>query len=287
MAMIAPAWIEVRGRLVQPDESVQPDGDRVLVEVPGEVDERLEEVVPGEEEVEQGDGDDRRPGLRDDDRHQDAQGSGAVDRGRLVELAGDRHEELAEQEHVEGVGEEVRDDQRQPRADPTEALIHGVGRNDRDEAGQDDGGDQRRHDQLLERDVEARQSVGDEHGRDQRPGHAEPGDDAGVEQQLGKVEDPGHGREVVPVKIESGRRLERAPAALPLDEDVGFVRDRRITLASRPLSTRASSRVPSSNGTIMIGYSSPSIVAVSGDIGRIGWRGSDICSGLFSPVMNP
>ena len=37
----------------------------------------------------------------------------------------------------------------------------------------------------------------------------------------------------------------------------------------------------------MTGYSSPSIVAVSGDIGRIGWRGSVICSELFSPVMNP
>ena len=64
MAMIAPGLDEVGRRLVQPDEAVQADGDRVLVEVSGEVDERLEEVVPGEEEVEQGDGDDRRPGLR-------------------------------------------------------------------------------------------------------------------------------------------------------------------------------------------------------------------------------
>ena len=40
--------------------------------------------------------------------------------------------------------------------------------------------------------VEAGQAVGDEHGRDQRAGHAEPGDDAGVEQQPGKVERLGH-----------------------------------------------------------------------------------------------
>ena len=66
------------------------------------------------------DRDDRRDRLRHDHRAQDPERARAVDHRGLVQVARDRHEVLAQQEDVVGVGEEVRDDQRQPGPVPAE-----------------------------------------------------------------------------------------------------------------------------------------------------------------------
>ena len=140
------------------------DGQRLEVGLAGEVEEWQEEVIPREEEVEKADGHDRRKCERQDDRSQDPEGACPVDHRGVVELARDRQEILAEEEHVERVGEEVRNDERQPRPVPAELREDRVGRDERDLEGQDDRGDQDDEQGVVEREPEPGEAIGDERG---------------------------------------------------------------------------------------------------------------------------
>ena len=97
--------------------------------------------------------------------------AGAIDRRRLVHLARDRHEVLAHQEHVEGVGEERRHEQRQPGPDPAELDEDRVGRDDRHRGGQEDRRDEQQEQQVPAGEPEAGEAVGHERARDERPDH--------------------------------------------------------------------------------------------------------------------
>ena len=127
------------------------DRERLELGLRREVDQRPEEVVPRVDEVEDRDRDDHRPGLRQDDRDQRPERAGPVDRGRLVHLARDRQQVLAQQEHVVGVGEERRDEQRQPGPDPAELDEDRVGRDERHRGRQEDRRDQQREQQRSGR----------------------------------------------------------------------------------------------------------------------------------------
>ena len=93
-------------------------------------------------------------------------GLGAIDHRGLVEVARDRHEVLAQQEHVVGVGEEVRDDQRQPRPVPAELGEDHVVRQERHLDRQDDRRDQDDEQDVLAREAEPGEAVGDEDADD-------------------------------------------------------------------------------------------------------------------------
>src|SRR5437660_565715 len=87
-----------------------------------EIDQRTEEVVPGEDEGEDSGGRERRQRERQDDAPIDAKGAATVDLGGLVELARQTAEELHQQEDEEGVDrQELRHHQRQEGVDPAEA----------------------------------------------------------------------------------------------------------------------------------------------------------------------
>ena len=92
-------------------EERQPDGRRVLVEVP-EVDERVEQVVPGPHEREDRQRRERRLGERQVDPAEDLPRVGAVDPGGVGELARDGQEELAQQERPERAAQQGADPQR-------------------------------------------------------------------------------------------------------------------------------------------------------------------------------
>src|SRR5450755_1225312 len=82
------------------------EGERERVGVlPGEVEERPEEIIPGEDEMEEGRDDQDRGAERDDDPPEDAPFAAPVDPGGLAELLGNGPEELAHQEDVEGASE--------------------------------------------------------------------------------------------------------------------------------------------------------------------------------------
>jgi hypothetical protein len=71
--------------------------------------ERPEELVPGPDEGDDHGGQDGRPGQWDGDPGEDLQLRGAVQAGRLEQLLGELHEELAEDEHCGGVDRERQD----------------------------------------------------------------------------------------------------------------------------------------------------------------------------------
>ena len=171
MVISAAAWISGRLGVVQRVVLLDRDRQRLQVRLAGQVQQRQEEVVPREEEVEQADRGDRRHRQRQDDRAQDPERARAVDHRRLVEVARDRHEVLAQQEHVERVGEEVRDDQRQPRPGPAQLGEHArTSGSSVTWNGQDDRRDQDDEQDVLAGEPEAGEPVGHEgrrqHGAD-------------------------------------------------------------------------------------------------------------------------
>src|SRR5215212_2249762 len=85
----------------QGGELSQGHGQGPAVGVVAGVQQRVEEVVPGVEELEQGHRGDRRLGQGYDHPGQDLQVAGPVDPGRVRQLLGDGQEELAEQEDRE------------------------------------------------------------------------------------------------------------------------------------------------------------------------------------------
>ena len=131
--MMLPAWI--RFAFVDALEARQADRQRLDVVVAGEVDQRPEEVVPrvDERKIETATTTGQAWGRITEREHPER--AGPVDRGRLVQVARDRQQVLAHQEHVVGVGEEGRDQQRQPRPHPAELHEQRVGRDEGHGAG--------------------------------------------------------------------------------------------------------------------------------------------------------
>ena len=123
------------------------NGERERVIVAPRVHQRVEEVVPRVEELEQRHRGDAR--LRQGDHHsgQHLELVGAVDAGGVGELLGDGEEELAEQEDVEGGAQELWDDQRLESVDPAQQLEDAEHRDHRHLARQH----HRRHDQQEQR----------------------------------------------------------------------------------------------------------------------------------------
>ena len=108
----APARIEPNGFAARAATVVdvvgQRHGERLQVVLLGDQ-ERPQELVPGPDEGDDHRGDDGRPRQRDGDPAQDRELRGAVDAGRLEQLAGQLHEELAEDEDRRGVDRERQD----------------------------------------------------------------------------------------------------------------------------------------------------------------------------------
>jgi hypothetical protein len=84
------------------------------------VDERVEEVVPRVQKLEECDRGYRRLGQGDYDPPQYLEVVRSLDSGRIRQLLRDRHEELSEQEDRKCVAEEARDDQRLETSYPME-----------------------------------------------------------------------------------------------------------------------------------------------------------------------
>src|SRR5439155_16634602 len=111
-------------------------------------DERLPEVVPVVQEDEDGGRRQGRRRERQQDVDQYLQRPRAVQRGRLVEIAGDAEERLAQQERDQRPSEPVRNDQRPERIEPVELLVDEEERHDGDLARQEHAAEQE-HEQRL------------------------------------------------------------------------------------------------------------------------------------------
>src|SRR6478672_11196148 len=146
-----------RGELLQP---YRERPDLVVVE---RVDQWTEEVVPCVEELEESDGRDR--GLRDFHDHvpHDLELVRAVDPGGVHELAGDRQEELAQQEDRERVTEERGHDQRLEGSDPSDLLEKEEQRHDRDLTRQHHRRDHQQEHRALSSPSDDGQRVRDRH----------------------------------------------------------------------------------------------------------------------------
>ena len=215
--MNAAAWISVGCVEYSALNCWIPSRQRLQVGLAGQIEQGHQEVVPGEEEVEQADGGDGRDGLRDDDRAQDPERAGPVDHRGLVELARDRHEVLAEQEDVVGVREEVRDDQGQPRSVPAEPGEDHVGRQQRHLERQDDRGDQDDEEGVAPREPEPGEAVGHQDRREDRAERAQDGDPDGVPQQEREVHLVPRLGVVLDERVELPGLLQGPPAADPFE----------------------------------------------------------------------
>ena len=121
------------------------------------------------------------------------------------------------QEHVECIGEERGDEQRQPRADPSELDEQRVRRDDRHRVRQEDRRDQQREQQVPARESEAREPVRHEGAGEHRPDRPDDRQRERVEQQARIVDQVPDFGEVLQVRGERPRRLERPPRSLPHD----------------------------------------------------------------------
>ena len=236
------AIASTRGRLdqrrlarVQRVVLLDPDRQRLQLGLVREVQQRHEEVVPGQEEVEQGHGGDRRDRLRDDDAAQDPERAGAVDHRGLVHLAWDRHEVLAQQEHVERVGEEVGDDERQPRPVPAEPREDHVLRQQRDLVRQDDRPEQDEEEEVPPGNRNRAKPYATRIDEKTAPIVLSSAIPTVLREQPREVQLVPDGRVVLDERREPPRLLERPPAPLPLDLRRARVRrvDEHAGLAAR------------------------------------------------------
>ena len=108
------------GAFVHALELLEGDGEGVLAVVLEE-DERIQEVAPLEQEHEQGGGGQGGFRQRQDDAREDAELVAAVDARGRREVLRNAHEELPQQEDVEGHAEEGRHDQ--GRKVPTQPIL--------------------------------------------------------------------------------------------------------------------------------------------------------------------
>src|SRR6185503_3774535 len=122
-------------------EGLQPNSQSPMLRAV-QVDQRLIEIIPGVKKMEDGYRDQGGPSLRQDDVQQDLQRRSPIDPGGIVQLERDGHEELPQEKDIIGVGEELRDDQRQQCIHPTQLIEEYIGRKQTHLAGEHDGGEQ-------------------------------------------------------------------------------------------------------------------------------------------------
>ena len=94
-ASMAPDWMRLGRVVVQSVESAQAHCDRLQFGSCREVDQGLEEIIPGEVEMKKGYSHDRGFHLGEEDRPHRAERAGAIDGGCFVELLGDGEEDTA------------------------------------------------------------------------------------------------------------------------------------------------------------------------------------------------
>ena len=167
--------------LVDAAELGEPDRRDPVVGVLAHVEERQEEVVPGVEDREQGDGRDRGLGKTQDDRGQDPELPAAVDPRRIEVLLGDREEELAQEKDRERVAEPVRQDQRPQGADEVQLRPHHVERHDRDLWRQHQRHEHDEEGSLATAPAQPGEGIGDGDARDEQAERREAGVDERVE----------------------------------------------------------------------------------------------------------
>src|SRR5438876_3579065 len=155
----------VRFRAVGAAQQGQRDGEREHVGlVHG--DQRPQEVVPGRAEREDGECPENRLRERQHDAQEDVPRAGAVDAGGVLQLAGQREEELAEEEDAEGERHgRLRHDQPLVGAEPAQALREHVLRHQHHRVGDHQAADQEHEDQIAAGEAHPRQRIGG-HGAD-------------------------------------------------------------------------------------------------------------------------
>ena len=119
---------------------------------------RPQEVVPVQGEDDHGRGDGRRPRERKGDPPEDLEPSGAVDQGRILELAREGQEELAKDVDAEDVGDH-RQDQRLVGVGPADLDHRDQHRHHGDLGGDHQRGEEDQEDQVAAREAQTRQRV--------------------------------------------------------------------------------------------------------------------------------
>ena len=181
--------LDQRGvRAVDAVEAGKAHGDHLEFRLGGEIDQRRKEVVPRKDQVEQRHGDDHGRRHGHDDAGENSERAGAVDGRRLVDLARDGHEVLAQEKDVVGVGKEVRHRERQPGAHPADVVEERKGRHHGDGRGQEDGGDEQREEQIAPWKAEAREAVRHHDTRKQRADDADDGDGQGIDEKPAEID---------------------------------------------------------------------------------------------------
>ena len=146
----------------------QRDGEHLLLV---EVDQRREEFLPLELREHDGGHRQRRFAHGQHDAQVDLEVAGAVHARRVVEVQGNRHEELAQQKDEEGVArEEGRRDQRQIGIHPAQVAEEHEGGDQRHLVGQHHGGQQHQEEQVATGPAQAREGEGHQAGGHDRAG---------------------------------------------------------------------------------------------------------------------
>src|SRR6266508_5354684 len=92
-----------------------------------QVDERLVEVIPCIEEMENSNGYQSRSRLWENNVHKDLQRGSPINFGGIVQFQRDRHEELTKQKHIVCICKKLRDDQRQESIHPAQLVKENIG----------------------------------------------------------------------------------------------------------------------------------------------------------------
>ena len=159
-----------------------------------QIDQRGQEVVPGELEGEDGHRGHGRPGQREHDIPDDLGNAGAVDARGVLQVGRNLQEELAQQEDVEGAAQKGRQNQRPEGVDQVQLGEDDVLRDHHHRVGQHQRGQQQNEQGVLARRAQAGEAVG-HHGAGQRVAdNRKEGDDQGVDG--------------VPPKRQRGQRLD-------------------------------------------------------------------------------
>ena len=167
-------------------EQLQAQRHGVLVHVV-EVEHGAEEVVPRTHEGKEHNRDAHRADERQQDLPVDAERAAAIQRGRLIQRAGQGHEELTEQEDVErAAAHEAGEDQRPVGVDGAQLLPDEEAGNQRYGAGNEHGADADGKPAPAEGKLKAGKAVGGYGGAGHRADNDRDHDDDGVEEVLQK-----------------------------------------------------------------------------------------------------
>ena len=136
----------------------------------GDDDQRPEEVVPRPHELDDRQGGQHRRRERQDDLEEDPEARGAVDARRLLELHGQRLEELAQQEDAEDAAE-VGHDQAADAVDEPQVPHDEEGRDEHDLEGDHQRDQQQHEEQVAADEAQPREGVGGEAAEEEVAGH--------------------------------------------------------------------------------------------------------------------